>query len=312
MYFAILIPDWNSLESVRRVHSDLEAAALIFFALLVLFDVLAHFSDNKYRERLFEKIGLCFFAIAVFAEIVAYPYGQRNDELSAGVIGSLDSKATDASVKAAKAVTDSGIALMQAADAITFAGNAQEKANAIDSKAKEIARVLNAESPRALLLSNAENEFVKSAKPFTGQRFAVMVCGKPDVLSSPGDERFAVWATLSHFLDDEAKWRPSTGSIMEDFCERVLGIQIYVRSDAPPATLKAAQTLVQKLKEILPPQPMPMLLPVNPNDVGDLRGLEGTAFGMVATDPKLIAVEIGERPSPQTKAKARQTAKRNR
>lgn len=88
--FAIISPDWNSLESVRRVHSDLAGAALAFFAPLVLFDVLAHFSDDKGRERLFEKLGLCFFAVAVVAEIVAYPFGQRNDTLSEQIIGSLD------------------------------------------------------------------------------------------------------------------------------------------------------------------------------------------------------------------------------
>ena len=37
MHLAILIPDWKSLDSVRHAHSVLEAAALIFFALLVLF-----------------------------------------------------------------------------------------------------------------------------------------------------------------------------------------------------------------------------------------------------------------------------------
>jgi hypothetical protein len=79
MHCAILIPDWNSLDSVRHVHNVLEAAALVSFALLVLFDVLAHFSEDKKKERLLEKIGLYFFAVAVLSEIVAYPYGQRND-----------------------------------------------------------------------------------------------------------------------------------------------------------------------------------------------------------------------------------------
>ena len=45
------IPGWDSLDSVRRVHSDLEAAALVFFALLVLFDVLAHFSQGEASRK---------------------------------------------------------------------------------------------------------------------------------------------------------------------------------------------------------------------------------------------------------------------
>jgi hypothetical protein len=89
MHFAIWLPDWDSLDSVRRVHSDLEIAALVFFALLVVCEALAHLSDDKKKERRFDKIGIAFFALAVLAEIVAYPYGQRNDELSTATISSL-------------------------------------------------------------------------------------------------------------------------------------------------------------------------------------------------------------------------------
>jgi hypothetical protein len=35
MLLAIL-PNWNSLDSVRQAHSDLELAGLVFFALLVV------------------------------------------------------------------------------------------------------------------------------------------------------------------------------------------------------------------------------------------------------------------------------------
>lgn len=73
MLFATFFPDWNSLESVRGAHSDLEGVALVFFALLVVFDVLAHMSDGKNRQALFEKIALWFFGVAVLAEIAAYP-----------------------------------------------------------------------------------------------------------------------------------------------------------------------------------------------------------------------------------------------
>src|ERR1035438_6618855 len=78
MAFAIPIPDWNSLDSVRHVHSELEGVALLFFALLVIFDVLAHLSEDKKRERALERLALWFFAVAVLSEIIAYPYGQRN------------------------------------------------------------------------------------------------------------------------------------------------------------------------------------------------------------------------------------------
>src|ERR1039457_4178023 len=119
MDLAIILPDWNSLESIRRAHSDLEAAALVFFALLVVSEALAHLSDDKKTERRFDRIGIVFFAIAVLAEIAAYPYGQRNDKLSADIIGSLSEKAGQAETKATKALTDSDTALTKAGEATT-------------------------------------------------------------------------------------------------------------------------------------------------------------------------------------------------
>jgi len=136
MHFAMLIPDWNSLESVRRAHSDLEAVALVFFALLVLFDVLAHLSKGESRKTLLEKIGLCFFAVAVLAEIGAYPYGQRNDTLSEQTIGSLDAKVKEADGNADKAVTNSSTALSQSKDALTKAGKAEYSLGKAESEAK--------------------------------------------------------------------------------------------------------------------------------------------------------------------------------
>jgi hypothetical protein len=138
MPFAMLIPDWNSLDSVRRAHSDLEAAALVFFALLVLFDVQAHLSKGETRKALLEKIGLCFFAVAVLAEIIAYPYGQRNDALSGQMIVSLDAKAQQATNNASKALTDSRGAIGAAALAKNKADAAGLKADTVSKKADQL------------------------------------------------------------------------------------------------------------------------------------------------------------------------------
>jgi hypothetical protein len=137
MHFSTLIPDWNSLDSVRRAHSDLEAAALVFFALLVFFDILAHLSTDDKKKRLLEKIGLYCFAIAVLAEVVAYPYGERNDKLSANMIGLLGEKAGQADKDATQAITDSGIAEKQSAQATTDAGRAiKDSAAAVKESVK--------------------------------------------------------------------------------------------------------------------------------------------------------------------------------
>ena len=155
MLFATLIPDWNSLDSVRRAHSHLEAVALAFFALLVLFDVLAHLSKDESRKTLFEKIGLCFFAVAVVAEIAAYPYGQRNDALSERIIGSLDTKAEQADHNANTAISNSATALSHSEESVTKSGIAEE----VSGKALDKSNKANMAASGALSLSrNAQRE----------------------------------------------------------------------------------------------------------------------------------------------------------
>src|ERR1700758_831230 len=121
-----LIPDWKSLESVRSAHNDFEGAALIFFAVLVVSEALAHLTNDEKRARMFDRIGIVFFAIAVLAEIAAFPYGQRNDTLSEQLIGSLDNKARQPSNNASKAVPDSSNALLQAEDVLKKTGAAED------------------------------------------------------------------------------------------------------------------------------------------------------------------------------------------
>jgi uncharacterized membrane protein len=97
MHYWNFLWDWNTLDSVRAVHSFLEASALAFFALLVLFDVLAHvYDEHPKMAKGFERAGLWFFGVAVLAEILAYPYSRRNDELSERVIVSLSGLAAPA------------------------------------------------------------------------------------------------------------------------------------------------------------------------------------------------------------------------
>lgn len=123
IYLAIWIPFWNSLDSVRRIHNDLELVAILFFALLALFDAFAHWSEEKNREKIFGEIGVWCFFIAVLCEAVAYPYGHRNDTLSEQVIVSLYEKAEGASAAAGTALQN---AIAANGKAIEAQGNAQE------------------------------------------------------------------------------------------------------------------------------------------------------------------------------------------
>jgi hypothetical protein len=147
-------PDWNSLDSVRLAHSDLEAAALVFFALLVVCEALAHLSDDKKTERRFDRMGIVFFAVAVLAEIAAYPYGQRNDTLSEKMIVSLDAKSREASTSASNALTKSSAAETKADEAETKSGKAQATAKSANTLSLQVNTVAEDVSAKATELSN--------------------------------------------------------------------------------------------------------------------------------------------------------------
>ena len=175
MHFAACLPDWNSLDSVRRAHSFLAGAALVFFALLVVCEALAHLSDDKKTERRFDKMGIVFFAIAVLAEIAAYPYGQRNDQLSADIINSLSEKAKEALTDSGTALTNSGAALTESGEAIAkagaaneLAGQAQEKVRAVNKRAEAIAWVISAR--RVQDVDGLSNDLKKE---FKGRRIVI-------------------------------------------------------------------------------------------------------------------------------------------
>ena len=156
---------WNSLDSVRRVHSDLELASIVFFAMLVFFDVLAHRTDDQPRQRTLGTIGLYFFTVAVLCEFLAYPYGQRNDTLSEQSIRSLDSVARHASEAANSAIADAKRAGDVAADVSVTAGKAKAKADGAqllaaqdEAKEVEIAKNLAKAGPRSWLLYGVHRE----------------------------------------------------------------------------------------------------------------------------------------------------------
>lgn len=125
-----IIPDWHSIDSVRRAHSRFELGGIVFFALLAIAEGFAHNEKDKKREHWFNTFGVWFFAIAVACEIAGYVYGQRNDSLSEGKITSLDALAHDAAgtARASKTTADG---------ANTVAGQAQTKAEGAKTAADE-------------------------------------------------------------------------------------------------------------------------------------------------------------------------------
>ena len=89
MHLTTWLPFWQSLDSVRRVHNDLELTSVGSFALLALFDALSHWANEEAKKNIFGEIGVWCFIVAVLCEGIAYPYGRRNDTLSERIIVSL-------------------------------------------------------------------------------------------------------------------------------------------------------------------------------------------------------------------------------
>src|SRR5258708_4339405 len=150
MTLLAILPNWNSLDSVREAHSNLELAGLVFFALLVVAEAVAHNSKQEAKKHLFDSIGIWFFAIAVLCEIAGYWYGQRNDTLSEQVIVSLDAKSKEASTNASSALTKSseaetkadaaeatsGKAVTESSSAMTIASGARLEADSFEADIK--------------------------------------------------------------------------------------------------------------------------------------------------------------------------------
>src|ERR1700691_1782162 len=180
MLLAIL-QDWNSLDSVRQAHSDLELAGLVFFALIVVAEALAHNSKQETRKHLFDSIGIWFFAIAVLCEIAGYWYGQRNDALSEQVISSLDFKARDAASNASTALDKSGTALSNSKEAETKSSDAVDKAGKAQARVKELGKEAGELAKRLTATEAEEKELGDAIAPRT---IPLVIRGGPEGKSS--------------------------------------------------------------------------------------------------------------------------------
>lgn len=129
------LPGWGSLTSVVSIHSSLEGWALVFFALLVVFDVWAHL--DKKHELILERVGLICFGDAILAEILAYPYSRRNEFLSNEAARDAERRIALLNKEAGDARKDAGTAIEDAAKANERAGKAVERAARADERASE-------------------------------------------------------------------------------------------------------------------------------------------------------------------------------
>ena len=190
----------------------------------MFFDVLAHFSEDKNRERLLEKIGLCFLAVAVFAEIAAYPYGQRNDTLSEQIIGSLDTKARDAFTNAFNALTKAGEADTKADEAL----NKVDAANTAASKAFTLAAKANAELADRSLTDKQVKAIVAELNQYSGQEYDVVAYWS-------SKESVAIAERVNQVLQ-KAGWNLQQPKDWHGLLGGIVGIQVWIHPDSDKRT----------------------------------------------------------------------------
>ena len=130
-----LLPGWDSSEFVRTAHRDLEFTSIIGFVACAGCELVKHL--NPYHEKLFERLVIGSFLFAAFMELIAFPYGERNDELARAqankqdfAISELSTKAQEALGKAKKASDDSDSAISKAGDAIGKSRSAEKASEA--------------------------------------------------------------------------------------------------------------------------------------------------------------------------------------
>jgi hypothetical protein len=303
--------DWNSLDSVRDAHSALEGWALVFFALLVVFDVLAHLADeHPTREKKLERIGLWCFGVAIVAEIVAYPYGKRNDILAEqrdnaqrGKLSVLDNSTQRLKTEAQHS--------KERSDALEVGLEMERQKTARFQKEADVARLalsnqVTSQAPRWRLLEANESLFVESLKPFAGQRVKVMMCGM-----APTIEVQTLWSdmfnmlrpdgydrTKSGAIKDGAGWDvDGTSGVWEQCAQRDLaaGIMLFVSSTADAKVMDAANAMTTVLNKISALAYMERVYPEQTNFDNAIAKL-GSPRIMAQSDNQTIFVLIETNP----------------
>jgi hypothetical protein len=130
---------WMGFRGFRQIcPRHVGGACNLVFVALVVFDVIAHFETP--RHKLFQKLALISFAIAILMELIAYPYGKRNDELAGEQIRKQELAIAELRKEADEARKDTAFARKDAADAMERASKAEANlagalANAESAKA---------------------------------------------------------------------------------------------------------------------------------------------------------------------------------
>jgi len=306
-----ILLDWNSLDAVRRTHNYLEGGALLFFALLVLFDVLAHLSEDQdhQRAKLLERIALWCFGLAVLAEIAAFPYSHRNDTLSGQQDSDQKAQIAKLENSTQRLKTDAENAKVRSGELERGLEEERQKTARFQKEA-DVARLalerqLKTQGPRWALLEERKTTFIEDLKPFAGQPVTVVECG---AWGSVAPESFRLEQDLLSLLGKEgAGWAmgyrswarcPAGGATSNG------GNGVIVNSTASAGVMNAAKALHGTLNKLAISTIMHQL-PTNLSDALVAVFGAGSPEDLARKDATQIFLLIGPNPMYDLEPKAK-------
>ena len=195
------------------------------------------------------------------------------------------------------------------AEADTKAGDAAKSAKTAHEEADAVAKVADAQGPRAKLLAKVAPELAEQLAPFAGQRVGLFVCGRQ---GTPDQETLDGWGVIANILGSDvvsgtagAKWKEvPTNLNFADGCGAARGLGqgviVFVSKRASRKTMEAAIALGHGLAEALPPSSYKMPSLIDPDFAKSMvdRGLQdkNAPWVSVGLDPDLVTVLIGAHP----------------
>jgi hypothetical protein len=280
----------------------------VFFGLLVMFEVLSHLSDeHPTRAKRFERIGLWCFGVAVLAEILAYPYGQRNDALSSSQdteqrakiaalenstqalkteaenaraqaegfkaqIADSDARAKSAEAQVASAKAASDTASAKAESFRLDITKATESASQAEARAAEANLALERfKAPRTIDQEHFDR-LVSKLSQFSGQTFKIITFAD-DMECINFKDRLG-----NIFL--KAKWSPPQPPRYEWLAVAVMGVVLGVGKDASEQTREIAKLSAS----ILSSEGIPAIL------------FELSDSAATGWNPAMIQIMVGKKP----------------
>jgi hypothetical protein len=230
-------------------------------------------------------IGWIFIVGGLFGELRA---ASKIEDLSAHIQECNEAKVAEATEHAGDAATS-------ARTAHDEADTVGKEADALSVKLQQELVLLDAVSPRSLLLQLSKSSISRTLAVFSGQKFAMETCGVQNPARDP--EESDTWFLLWDILLNGAKWKMPENVLVRSWknCTPVPGLLVFFNDHASTRTKQAAKSLCDEIVRVLPPQrfwPQPCASG-SPQITSPID--EEYPWRLVEKDPELIVVLVSPR-----------------